>query len=318
MVGFGNIGSAPRPDAPRAGRARPRRGEEPDPAGGRLRGRAHPLRSRSSRDLAPASTWSSPPSPPRSSTGGPGAAAHAGAWSSTSPRRRTTRTWSLAAELGPSRRVGSGTGRRAPITVGRSQWIGLRRFIDEIERARRDRTRYRPQGDRVRWRSPTSAIVGAGSRRPDGRARADPSGRSAGGPRARPPTCCRAAPPGSAGLLSPAHCTPLATPGAVREGLRHMLRQDSPFCMRPRPRSSPGWCGSCSRRGRAGPDRGTELIRDFSFASLELHQRLADGGSRHRAASARGDQRLRDRRRLTPRGSREAEDPRRCTASSPR
>jgi dipicolinate synthase subunit A len=29
-----------------------------------------------------------------------------------------------------------GLGRRAPITVGQSQWMGLRRYIEEIERER--------------------------------------------------------------------------------------------------------------------------------------------------------------------------------------
>lgn len=42
----------------------------------------------------------------------------------------------LAAELGHRAVWARGLGRRAPITVGRSQWIGLRRSIEEIERAR--------------------------------------------------------------------------------------------------------------------------------------------------------------------------------------
>jgi dipicolinate synthase subunit A len=41
-----------------------------------------------------------------------------------------------AAELGHRAVWARGLGRRAPITVGRSQWMGLRRFITEIERAR--------------------------------------------------------------------------------------------------------------------------------------------------------------------------------------
>ncbi len=83
---------------------------------------------------------------------------------------------------------------------------------------------------------------------------------------------------GSAGLLSPAHSTPLSTPGAVREGLLHMLRRDSPFSMRPRP-SLMLWLlrfmmAATTQRVR----RGTELIRDFSFASLELHKELVAQG----------------------------------------
>jgi dipicolinate synthase subunit A len=42
----------------------------------------------------------------------------------------------LAAELGHRAVWARGLGRRAPITVGRSQWMGLRRYIEEIERAR--------------------------------------------------------------------------------------------------------------------------------------------------------------------------------------
>jgi D-amino-acid dehydrogenase len=83
---------------------------------------------------------------------------------------------------------------------------------------------------------------------------------------------------GSAGLLSPAHSTPLATPGAVREGLRHMLRRDSPFSMRPRP----GLLLWLLRfMAAARPVRvlaGTEVLRRLSFGSLELHQALAATG----------------------------------------
>lgn len=43
----------------------------------------------------------------------------------------------LAAQLGHRAVWARGLGRRAPVTVGRSQWTGLRRFITEIEQARR-------------------------------------------------------------------------------------------------------------------------------------------------------------------------------------
>jgi dipicolinate synthase subunit A len=42
----------------------------------------------------------------------------------------------LAAELGHRAVWARGLGRRAPVTVGRSQWMGLRRYIEEIERER--------------------------------------------------------------------------------------------------------------------------------------------------------------------------------------
>lgn len=83
---------------------------------------------------------------------------------------------------------------------------------------------------------------------------------------------------GSAGLLSPAHSTPLSTPTAVREGLSHMLRSDSPFSMRPRPSLIP-WLLRFFLAARAAKvAEGTALIRDFSFASLELHRKLLEEG----------------------------------------
>jgi D-amino-acid dehydrogenase len=83
---------------------------------------------------------------------------------------------------------------------------------------------------------------------------------------------------GSAGLLSPAHSTPLSTPAAVREGLRYMLRRDSPFSMRPRPKLVPWLLRFMVAARRERVRRATDLIRDFSFASLELHKRLAEEG----------------------------------------
>jgi D-amino-acid dehydrogenase len=83
---------------------------------------------------------------------------------------------------------------------------------------------------------------------------------------------------GSAGLLSPAHSTPLSTPGVVREGLAHMLRRDSPFSMRPKPRLIPWLLRFVLAATKERVARSTALIRDFSFASLELHQRLVDEG----------------------------------------
>jgi len=44
----------------------------------------------------------------------------------------------LAAELGHRAVWARGLGKRAPVTVGKSQWSGLRRYISEIEHARRE------------------------------------------------------------------------------------------------------------------------------------------------------------------------------------
>lgn len=83
---------------------------------------------------------------------------------------------------------------------------------------------------------------------------------------------------GSAGLLSPAHSAPLSTPAAVREGLRHMLRRDSPFSMRPRPQLILWLLRFMLAARKKRVDEGTELLRDFSFVSLELHKKLVEEG----------------------------------------
>jgi dipicolinate synthase subunit A len=48
----------------------------------------------------------------------------------------------LAAELGHRAVWARGLGRRASVTVGRSQWSGLRRYITEIEQAKREGTTW--------------------------------------------------------------------------------------------------------------------------------------------------------------------------------
>lgn len=83
---------------------------------------------------------------------------------------------------------------------------------------------------------------------------------------------------GNAGLLCPSHSEPIASPASVRNGLRWMLRPDSPFYLRPRPAVAP-WIArfvkaSTATRAAAG----TRIIRELSLASLELHAELAAGG----------------------------------------
>jgi dipicolinate synthase subunit A len=50
----------------------------------------------------------------------------------------------LAAQLGHRAVWARGMGKRAPVTVGESQWTGLRRYIAEIERARRQGQTWEP------------------------------------------------------------------------------------------------------------------------------------------------------------------------------
>src|SRR5947207_15218535 len=83
---------------------------------------------------------------------------------------------------------------------------------------------------------------------------------------------------GNAGLLCPSHSEPIANPDSVRNGLRWMLKPDSPFYLRPRPSVAP-WLArfvKASTTGRAA--EGTRIIRELSLASLELHAALADEG----------------------------------------
>jgi D-amino-acid dehydrogenase len=80
---------------------------------------------------------------------------------------------------------------------------------------------------------------------------------------------------GNAGLIVPSHATPLATPSALRDGLRWLGREQSPFGLRPRPALIP-WLGrfvlACGR-ARARP--ATELVRTLAVASLARWAALA-------------------------------------------
>jgi D-amino-acid dehydrogenase len=85
---------------------------------------------------------------------------------------------------------------------------------------------------------------------------------------------------GNAGLLCPSHSAPIANPASVRNGLRWMLRPDSPFYLRPRPAVAP-WLARFVKASTASrADEGTRIIRELSLASLELHAELAEQGLR--------------------------------------
>ena len=83
---------------------------------------------------------------------------------------------------------------------------------------------------------------------------------------------------GSAGLLSPGHSAPLASPSALRQGIAFMFRRDSPFSIRPRPRLIP-WLVRFMAACRADQVReGTRVIREMSVLSLAMHEALAAEG----------------------------------------
>jgi D-amino-acid dehydrogenase len=78
---------------------------------------------------------------------------------------------------------------------------------------------------------------------------------------------------GNAGFICPSHSAPLANSAAVRNGLRWVLRRDSPFYLKPRPKALP-WLARfvlAARRAEAG----ARVIRGLALASLELHAELA-------------------------------------------
>jgi D-amino-acid dehydrogenase len=78
---------------------------------------------------------------------------------------------------------------------------------------------------------------------------------------------------GNAGLICPSHSAPLANPAAVRNGLRWMLKPDSPFSLKPRLEALP-WLARFLLAAR-NAETGARVIRRLAVASLELHAELA-------------------------------------------
>ncbi len=83
---------------------------------------------------------------------------------------------------------------------------------------------------------------------------------------------------GNAGLICPSHYIPLANPAALRDGVRWMLKPDSPFYLRPRPAVLP-WLArfTLAARGRRAEESGG-VIQALARASLDLHVALAEEG----------------------------------------
>lgn len=83
---------------------------------------------------------------------------------------------------------------------------------------------------------------------------------------------------GNAGMVASTHALPLASPGALREGLRYMWRPDSPFYLRPRMRTVP-WLlryGLASTPGRARA--AGRLLEELTQRGLEAHRKLQAEG----------------------------------------
>ncbi|RMH76173.1 MAG: FAD-dependent oxidoreductase [Actinomyces sp.] len=77
-------------------------------------------------------------------------------------------------------------------------------------------------------------------------------------------------------MIVPSHVVPLAAPGVVKQGLRWLLRPDSPFYLRPRAdRDLIRWLWTFRRHGtETHVTRSAPLLRALSLASAELFETL--------------------------------------------
>lgn len=86
---------------------------------------------------------------------------------------------------------------------------------------------------------------------------------------------------GNAGLVVPSHVVPLAAPGVMGQGLRWLLRRDSPF--RVKPRFDVGFFRWLWRFYQACNERHVErsipLLRDLSLESRALYEAWAGNGA---------------------------------------
>jgi D-amino-acid dehydrogenase len=82
----------------------------------------------------------------------------------------------------------------------------------------------------------------------------------------------------NAGYVCPSHIVPLAAPGMITQGLKWMLKSESPFYIRPRP--DPALLAWLWRFARAGThrhvSRAAPLLRDLSLESEHLYRLLSE------------------------------------------
>ena len=123
--------------------------------------------------------------------------------------------------------------------------------------------RRRRRGDR-RWGGWRLLCSGAGAAR--GLGCATRAGRGPG-------VGCSA---GNAGIVGPSHVLPLASPAAVRDGMRWMSRPDSPFYVRPNPAIVP-WLVRFTANATPGRvRRSRSVLRGLAIHSAALHASLAE------------------------------------------
>lgn len=82
---------------------------------------------------------------------------------------------------------------------------------------------------------------------------------------------------GTAGLICPSHAETIASPQALRDGIRWMFDATGPFALRPDPKLAPWlarFTASAITPGRAA--RSTAILRDLSARALALHVALAE------------------------------------------
>jgi D-amino-acid dehydrogenase len=83
---------------------------------------------------------------------------------------------------------------------------------------------------------------------------------------------------GNAGMVVPSHFIPLATPGVIGQGLRWMLKPESPFSIRPSAKLAL-WRWAWQFYRACSPSRvkaAKPILRDLSLASRTLFERLAE------------------------------------------
>jgi D-amino-acid dehydrogenase len=83
---------------------------------------------------------------------------------------------------------------------------------------------------------------------------------------------------GNAGLICPSHAAPLATPGALRQGIRWLGKPDSPFYLRPRLAVLPWLARFVAACTPERAHRSSLVVRELASASLVLHEQLAGDG----------------------------------------